>query len=525
MTPYPGDARRRATASCSIAAAPRPAHDPWRHQGAGRRGRARRGRRRRARRDGLPHRPRVPVALRDVRPLALHDRRRHAARRDPRPDRPPRATSCARAGSPPSRGIKLYNAGSFFDPRAVPGGRLRRDRRGARRVSTRVIVESHPALVGPRVDRLLAALDRASRAARRPALEVAMGLETAHPDALDRLNKRMTLDGLRARGRRALGSAASRCACSCSISPPFVPADEQDEWLLRSVDVAFACGASVVSLDPDAAGQRHHGGAGGRGRRSRAPTLDDLERSLRRSRLGRAARGRVFADLWDLERFADCRALPAPRGAQRLRAHEPRAARPAARRVRGCARGARMTPSRDQRIDADVAIVGSGFAGSLTALALRQRGRRVVLLERGRHPRFAIGESSTPLANLLLEELADRYDLPRIRAFSKWGTWQRDASRRRLRPEARLHASSSTSPARRSRTTPTHATPAAGRPRARTTRSPTRTGTGPTSITALVREAEREGAIYLDETRARAAAHRGRRASRSRGRATAARSA
>jgi FADH2 O2-dependent halogenase len=77
------------------------------------------------------------------------------------------------------------------------------------------------------------------------------------------------------------------------------------------------------------------------------------------------------------------------------------------------------------RIDADVAIVGSGFAGSLTALALRRRGRRVVLVERGRHPRFAIGESSTPLANLLLEELADKYDLPQVRPFSKWGTWQR----------------------------------------------------------------------------------------------------
>jgi tetracycline 7-halogenase / FADH2 O2-dependent halogenase len=76
-------------------------------------------------------------------------------------------------------------------------------------------------------------------------------------------------------------------------------------------------------------------------------------------------------------------------------------------------------------IDADVAVVGAGFAGSLTALALLKRGIRVVLIERGRHPRFAIGESSTPLANLLLEELSDRYDLPRIRPFSKWGSWQR----------------------------------------------------------------------------------------------------
>jgi len=77
------------------------------------------------------------------------------------------------------------------------------------------------------------------------------------------------------------------------------------------------------------------------------------------------------------------------------------------------------------RVDADVAVVGAGFAGSLTALALRSIGRSVVLVERGRHPRFVIGESSTPLANLLLEELANRYDLPRIRVFSKWGTWQR----------------------------------------------------------------------------------------------------
>lgn len=77
------------------------------------------------------------------------------------------------------------------------------------------------------------------------------------------------------------------------------------------------------------------------------------------------------------------------------------------------------------RVDADIAIIGSGFAGTLTALVLRRDGRRVVLLERGRHPRFAIGESTTPLTNLLIEELADRYELPRIRAFSKWGTWQR----------------------------------------------------------------------------------------------------
>ncbi len=73
----------------------------------------------------------------------------------------------------------------------------------------------------------------------------------------------------------------------------------------------------------------------------------------------------------------------------------------------------------------DIAVVGSGFAGSLAALLSRRLGRSVVLIERGSHPRFAIGESSSPLANLLLEELSDRYALSRIKPLAAWGTWQR----------------------------------------------------------------------------------------------------
>ena len=73
----------------------------------------------------------------------------------------------------------------------------------------------------------------------------------------------------------------------------------------------------------------------------------------------------------------------------------------------------------------DIAIVGSGFAGSLLAMIARRVGRSVVLLEKLKHPRFVIGESSTPLANLLLEGLARHYDLPRLLPLAKWGSWQR----------------------------------------------------------------------------------------------------
>jgi FADH2 O2-dependent halogenase len=58
-------------------------------------------------------------------------------------------------------------------------------------------------------------------------------------------------------------------------------------------------------------------------------------------------------------------------------------------------------------------------------MVARRLGLRVMLIERGRHPRFAIGESASPLAGILIEQLADRYHLPRVRPLSAFGSWQR----------------------------------------------------------------------------------------------------
>ncbi|MCA9164054.1 MAG: hypothetical protein KDA62_13790 [Planctomycetales bacterium] len=72
----------------------------------------------------------------------------------------------------------------------------------------------------------------------------------------------------------------------------------------------------------------------------------------------------------------------------------------------------------------DIAILGAGFAVSILAMALARQGRSVALIERGRHPRFAIGESSTPLADRALERIADRYDLPQLNSLATYGRWK-----------------------------------------------------------------------------------------------------
>jgi archaeosine synthase beta-subunit len=198
------------------------------------------------------------------------------------------------------RHIKLYNAGSFFDPRAVPPSDYREIASEVAGFS-RVIVESHPALIGPRVDEFLDAL-RVEAVDRAPHLEVAMGLETAHPDALERLNKRMTLDQFH-HAAGELGRRGVALRAFVLVAPPFVAASRQVHWLGRSVDLAFDCGASAVSLIPMRDGNGAVEALADEGLYD-APTLDGLEAAM--DLAIERARGRVFADLWDLERLASC---------------------------------------------------------------------------------------------------------------------------------------------------------------------------------------------------------------------------
>ncbi|MCC6161913.1 MAG: radical SAM protein [Acidobacteria bacterium] len=191
---------------------------------------------------------------------------------------------------------KLYNAGSYFDRRAVPP----EDDEGVAELvsgSTRVVVESHPALVGDRAWRFRDLLAR-----RGTTLEVAMGLETAHPEALDAINKGVTRESFAA-AADALRREGVALRVFLLVHPPVVPADRRGEWLRRSVRLARSCGAEVISLIPTRSTERALQALAAAGAFV-PPTLADLEEAFADA-LAEAG-PRVFADTWDLDAHAAC---------------------------------------------------------------------------------------------------------------------------------------------------------------------------------------------------------------------------
>lgn len=203
----------------------------------------------------------------------------------------------------PTGWIKLYNASNFFDPLAVP----REDWPEIGKWLApfgRVVVECHPKMVGESCERLSELI--AGR------LEVAMGLETAEPRALARLNKGMTVADFETAARR-LQETGIGVRAFVLVGTPFVPRDASIEWTARSVERALEAGAEVVSLIPVRAGNGELERLAQEGEFT-APTLADVEEVLDLC-LERAGDGTglVLVDLWDLERFSTCRACATAR--------------------------------------------------------------------------------------------------------------------------------------------------------------------------------------------------------------------
>ena len=189
--------------------------------------------------------------------------------------------------------IKLYNSGSFFDPAAIPVADYPAI---AHTVSfaKNVVVESHPRLIGEKVLRLRDLLSGK--------LEVAMGLETIHPQVLPRLNKKFDLNHF-ATAVEFLRREKISVRAFVLVKPPFLDEAEGLEWAVKSAAFAFECGANVVSLIPTRAGNGAMEKLMDTGEFA-SPRLATLEKSFEQAL--KLNTGRVFADTWDLETFSNC---------------------------------------------------------------------------------------------------------------------------------------------------------------------------------------------------------------------------
>ena len=198
---------------------------------------------------------------------------------------------------PPARQLKLYNSGSFFDPLAIPPADYAAVAQRANGFE-RVIVENHPAFTGDACLRF--------RDLLRGQLEIAIGLETAHPSVLAGLNKRMTLDQF-STAANFLRRNGIDLRVFILVQPPLMAAAEALEWAKRSLEFAMEVGATAATLIPTRAGN-----GAMEALMFTPPSLETLESAMEYG-LG-LERGRVFADLWELR--ASCAHCHAQRAAR-----------------------------------------------------------------------------------------------------------------------------------------------------------------------------------------------------------------
>ena len=194
---------------------------------------------------------------------------------------------------PVARQIKLYNSGNFFDAQAIP----HEDWPAIARLVggfERVIVENHPRFVGPRCEEFQQLLGTE--------LEVAMGLETVHPEVLPRLNKSMTLEEF-SRATAWLVERRMPVRAFLLLRPPYLSEEEGLDWACHSLEFAFETGVECCSVIPVRGGNGILEQLQQQGWYS-PPSLSSVEQVLEFG-LG-LHNGRVFVDLWDLERFDPC---------------------------------------------------------------------------------------------------------------------------------------------------------------------------------------------------------------------------
>lgn len=68
----------------------------------------------------------------------------------------------------------------------------------------------------------------------------------------------------------------------------------------------------------------------------------------------------------------------------------------------------------------DVAILGAGMAGGMLGAVLARNGVKVLIIDAGTHPRFAVGESTIPYTSSMTRIIAERYQVPELEALASF---------------------------------------------------------------------------------------------------------
>ena len=190
--------------------------------------------------------------------------------------------------------IKLYNNGNFFDTKAIPHS----DYPGIiERLHSykKVIVENHPKLCGQ------ACIDFNEKLNGK--LEVAMGLETIHPDVLPKLNKQLSPEDFK-EAAALLRSHEIDIRAFILLNPPYLTNQKENiEWTLKTVQFAFECGVGTCSIIPVRLGNGIMEALQEQGYYV-PPTLNALEEVFERALDLKL--GRVFVDSWDIDFLSNC---------------------------------------------------------------------------------------------------------------------------------------------------------------------------------------------------------------------------
>ena len=193
----------------------------------------------------------------------------------------------------PATAIKLYNSGNFFDVRAIPQEDYADIALLVKNFDT-IIVESHPKLINEKCLEFNEMLEGR--------LEIAIGLETCHPDVLSSLNKKMNLDDLKG-SVTFLNDHGISSRTFILLNPPFLSKEEGIFWTRRSMDFAYEAGVDCCVIIPTRSGNGAIDWLHKKGYFYR-PSIYALEEVMEYGI--QLKKGRIFADLWDIEQFSTC---------------------------------------------------------------------------------------------------------------------------------------------------------------------------------------------------------------------------